>query len=196
MKSVGRGFNSHPGLHQTNPGTPYSRGDSNNTQSAQTDEGARMLIKLNKGLGFSAAHLIIEHEKCEYLHGHNYRVGVTVEGEPDERGLVVDFLELERILNRLCGRYDHHILLPENNRALKRLSKGAGTRIAVHGREYEFPSENVVWLPVVNTTVEELARVIADEVVRSLSYPNVRRITVWVEEAPGQGATEERRIKA
>ncbi|TET00346.1 MAG: 6-carboxytetrahydropterin synthase [Hadesarchaea archaeon] len=155
-----------------------------------------MLIKLTEGLGFSAAHLIIGHEKCEHLHGHNYRVGVTVEGEPDERGLVVDFLELKRILKQLCGRYDHQILLPENNRALKRLSEGASTRIAVHGREFEFPSENVVWLPVVNTTVEELARVVADEVVRNLSYPNVRRINVWVEESPGQGATEERRVKA
>lgn len=171
-------------------------GDRDNTPSAQTDEGASMLIKLTEGLGFSAAHLIIGHEKCEHLHGHNYRVGVTVEGEPDERGLVVDFLELKRILKQLCGRYDHQILLPESNRALKRLSEGASTRIAVRGREYEFPSDNVVWLPIVNTTVEELARVVADGVVRNLSYPNVRRITVWVEESPGQGATEERRVKA
>ena len=158
-------------------------------------KGVAILIELTKGLGFSAAHFIIGHEKCEHLHGHNYRVGVTVEGEPDERGLIVDFLELKRILKQFCGRYDHHILLPENNPALKHLSEGASTRIAVHGREFEFPSEDVVWLPVVNTTVEELARVVADEVVRNLPYPNVRRITVWVEESPGQSATEERRIK-
>ncbi len=158
-------------------------------------KGVAMLIKLNEGMGFSSAHLIIEHEKCERLHGHNYRVGVTVEGEPNEQGIIVDFLELKRILKRLCGRYDHHILLPENNPALKRLSEGASTRIAVRGREFEFPSENAVWLPVVNTTVEELARIIADEVVQNLPYPNVRRITIWVEESPGQGATEERIIK-
>jgi len=120
---------------------------------------------------------------------------VTVEGEPDERGLIVDFLELKRILKQLCGRYDHRILLPDNNPVLKRLSEGASTRIAVHGREFEFPSENIVWLPVVNTTVEELARVVADELVQNLPYPNVHRIAVWVEESPGQGATEERQIK-
>ncbi len=153
------------------------------------------MIKLTNDLGFSAAHFIIGHKKCEHLHGHNWRVGVTVEGEPDERGLVVDFLELKRLLGGLCGGYDHRVLLPENNRVLKRLSEGASTRISVHGREFEFPSEDVVWLPVVNTTVEELARVVADEVVRNLSYPNVRRITVWVEESPGQSATEERRVE-
>jgi len=155
-----------------------------------------MLIEFTKGLGFSAAHFIIGHKKCEHLHGHNWRVGVTVEGEPDERGLVVDFFDLESFLKSLCDSYDHRLLLPENNRSLKRLLEGESTRISVHGREFEFPSEDVVWLPVVNTTVEELARVVADEVVRNLSYPNVRRITVWVEESPGQSATEKRQVKA
>jgi 6-pyruvoyltetrahydropterin/6-carboxytetrahydropterin synthase len=153
-----------------------------------------MKIELMKGLGFSAAHFIIGHEKCEHLHGHNWCIGVTVEGEPDERGLIVDFLELKRFLKQLCDSYDHRVLLPGNNSALKRLSEGASTRISVHGREFEFPSEDVVWLPVVNTTVEELARVVADEVVENLPHPNVRRITVWVEESPGQSATEERRV--
>lgn len=155
-----------------------------------------MLIEFTKGLGFSAAHFIIGHKKCEHLHGHNWRVGVTVEGEPDERGLVVDFFDLESFLKSLCDSYDHRLLLPENNRSLKRLLEGESTRISVHGREFEFPSEDVVWLPVVNTTVEELARVVADEVVRNLPYPNVRRITVWVEESPGQSATEKRQVKA
>ncbi|MBA7501924.1 hypothetical protein ES706_00499 [subsurface metagenome] len=154
-----------------------------------------MLIEFTKGLGFSAAHFIIGHKKCEHLHGHNWRVGVTVEGEPDERGLVVDFFDLESFLKSLCDRYDHRLLLPENNRSLKRLLEGESTRISVHGREFEFPSEDVVWLPVVNTTVEELARVVADEMVRNLPYPNVRRITVWVEESPGQSATEKRQVK-
>ncbi|MBA7598946.1 hypothetical protein ES703_05971 [subsurface metagenome] len=155
-----------------------------------------MLIEFTKGLGFSAAHFIIGHKKCEHLHGHNWRVGVTVEGEPDERGLVVDFFDLESFLKSLCDSYDHRLLLPENNRSLKRLLEGESTRISVHGREFEFPSEDVVWLPVVNTTVEELARVVADEMVRDLPYPNVRRITVWVEESPGQSATEKRQVKA
>jgi 6-pyruvoyltetrahydropterin/6-carboxytetrahydropterin synthase len=156
-----------------------------------------MKIELTKGLGFSGAHFIIGHKKCERLHGHNWRVGVTVEGEPDERGLVVDFLELKRFIGRVCGGYDHHLLLPSKNKSLKRLAEGTSTRITVHGREFRFPSGDVVWLPVVNTTVEELARVIADEVVKNLSsYPNVHRITVWVEESPGESATEERQVGA
>ena len=155
-----------------------------------------MRIELTKGLGFSAAHFIIGHKKCEHLHGHNWRVGVTVEGEPDERGLVVDLLELKRIVGKICDGYDHRLILPTKNPRLKRLSEEESTRISVHGREFEFPSKDVVWLPAVNTTVEELARVVADEVVKNLStYPNVSKITVLVEESPGESATEERRIR-
>jgi 6-pyruvoyltetrahydropterin/6-carboxytetrahydropterin synthase len=155
-----------------------------------------MRIELMEGLGFSAAHFIIGHKKCEHLHGHNWRVGVTVEGEPDERGLVVDFLELKRLLRQLCDGYDHRLLMPTKNPAVERLSEGDNVRLSIHGREFEFPTEDVVWLSAVNTTVEELARVIADEVVKNLSaYPNVVRIKVLVEESPGESATEERQIK-
>lgn len=150
-----------------------------------------------EGLGFSAAHFIIGHKKCEYLHGHNWRVGVTVEGKQDERGMVVDFLELRSLLKKLCDSYDHRLLLPEKNPAIKHLYGGDNIRISVHGREFEFPVEDVVWVPAINTTVEELARLVADEVVKKLSaYPNVNRITVLVEESPGESATEERRIRA
>jgi len=155
-----------------------------------------MRIELMEGLGFSAAHFIVGHKKCEHLHGHNWRVGVTVEGEPDERGLVVDFLELKHLLKQLCEGYDHRLLMPAKNPAIERLYEGKNVRISIHGREFEFPAEDVVWLSAVNTTVEELARVIADEVVKNLSaYPNVERINVLVEEFPGESATEERQIE-
>ncbi|MBC7099122.1 6-carboxytetrahydropterin synthase [Candidatus Bipolaricaulota bacterium] len=154
-----------------------------------------MRVELTEGLGFSAAHFIIGHKKCEYLHGHNWRVGVTVEGEEDERGLVVDFLDLKRMMEKICNTYDHRLLLPSKNPAIKVISEGKSTRIAVHGREFEFPSSDVVWIPAVNTTVEEFARVLADEIVKSLSgRSNVRSIKVFVEESPGQSATEERQL--
>jgi 6-pyruvoyltetrahydropterin/6-carboxytetrahydropterin synthase len=155
-----------------------------------------MRIELMEGLGFSAAHFVIGHKKCEHLHGHNWRVGVIVEGEPDERGLVVDFLELKQVLRRLCESYDHRLLMPSKNPAVKRLSGGERVRLSIHGREFELPAEDLVWVPAVNTTVEELARVIADEVARSLSsHPNVERIKVLVEESPGESATEERPVR-
>lgn len=155
-----------------------------------------MRVELTDGIGFSAAHFIVGHKKCEYLHGHNWRVGLTVEGDEDERGLVVDFLDLKRIMEKICDAYDHRLLLPSKNPALKASTGGKSTRISVCGREFEFPSVDVVWIPAVNTTVEEFARVLADEIVKSLSdRPNIKKIKVLVEESPGQSATEERLVR-
>ena len=65
-------------------------------------------------LVFASAHFItFAGHRCEGLHGHNYRVGVTIEGEL-ERGswFVFDFVELKRIMRRLCDEIDHLVLLP------------------------------------------------------------------------------------
>jgi 6-pyruvoyltetrahydropterin/6-carboxytetrahydropterin synthase len=121
-------------------------------------------------------------------------VAVTVEGEVDERGLIVDFIELKEIVERICKKYDHRLLLPSKNPALKRMA-GKGTRVFVHGRKFSLPDGEVVWVPVVNITVEELARVISDRITRSLrKYPNVRKITVTVGETQEESAKEERLI--
>jgi 6-pyruvoyltetrahydropterin/6-carboxytetrahydropterin synthase len=155
-----------------------------------------MRVELTDGVGFSSAHFVVYHKKCEYLHGHNYRVGLAVEGDQDEQGLVVDFFELKKMLGKICDSYDHRLLLPAKNSAIERRLKGNSTRISVHGSEFEFPNKDLVWLPVVNITAEELARVIADEIVKNLSaYPNVKKISVFVEESPGKSAGEERLVR-
>ncbi|MFH1820940.1 MAG: 6-carboxytetrahydropterin synthase [Methanobacteriota archaeon] len=155
-----------------------------------------MFVEVTEGFGFSAAHFVAGHEKCEYLHGHNWRVGMTVEGDEDEHGLVVDFLDIKRMLEKICNAYDHRVLLPGKSPTLKISKEGESTNISVCGREYKFPSADVVLISAINTTVEEFARVIADDLVKSLSArPNVRKIKVLVEESPGQSAIEERPVK-
>lgn len=157
-----------------------------------------MRIDLEKeNIGFSAAHFIIGHEKCKHLHGHNWKVGVSVEGEPDERGLVVDFIKLKEKVDEICNRYDHRLLLPEKNLELRReRSKEGKTLINVHDKEFVFPSEDVVWLPILNTTVEEIVRVIANELAKGLAeYENIKKIIVKVEESHGQSGCFEKEIR-
>lgn len=52
------------------------------------------------------AHLLAGHAKCGQLHGHTYRVEVTVEGEL-ENGMVLDFAELKLQIRSVLDRYDH-----------------------------------------------------------------------------------------
>jgi 6-pyruvoyltetrahydropterin/6-carboxytetrahydropterin synthase len=61
---------------------------------------------------FAAAHALRNyHGKCENVHGHNYRVQVRVSGpELDDAGMLVDFVELKRLLRGAIERLDHQFL--------------------------------------------------------------------------------------
>ncbi len=61
--------------------------------------------------GFSAAHRLRGYEgACERLHGHNYRVALSVRGEPGASGMVADFKVLKAALGRVLDRLDHTYL--------------------------------------------------------------------------------------
>jgi 6-pyruvoyltetrahydropterin/6-carboxytetrahydropterin synthase len=61
---------------------------------------------------FAAAHQLRDYKgKCENLHGHNYKVRVTVQAEElDAAGLVVDFVEIKRLMDQIIERLDHTYL--------------------------------------------------------------------------------------
>ncbi len=61
---------------------------------------------------FAAGHALRNyHGKCENVHGHNYRVQITVAGQNlDENGLLVDFLELKGLMARVVDYLDHRFI--------------------------------------------------------------------------------------
>jgi 6-pyruvoyltetrahydropterin/6-carboxytetrahydropterin synthase len=71
-----------------------------------------MRTRITRSFDFEAAHELPWHPgKCQRLHGHNYRFEVTVEGPLDERGVVLDFDDLKRVVTaEVLDRYDHRYL--------------------------------------------------------------------------------------
>jgi 6-pyruvoyltetrahydropterin/6-carboxytetrahydropterin synthase len=61
---------------------------------------------------FAAGHALRNYRgKCENVHGHNYRCQVTLEGaELDQIGLLVDFVEVKRVVHGVLDRMDHQWL--------------------------------------------------------------------------------------
>jgi 6-pyruvoyltetrahydropterin/6-carboxytetrahydropterin synthase len=61
---------------------------------------------------FAAAHSLRGYQgKCENLHGHNYKVRLTVAGpQLDEIGLLQDFTSLKRVLRAIVDKLDHQHL--------------------------------------------------------------------------------------
>ncbi|HNW29164.1 MAG TPA: 6-carboxytetrahydropterin synthase QueD [Spirochaetota bacterium] len=61
---------------------------------------------------FSSAHQLKGYRgKCEAVHGHNWRVEVTVQGEAlNEIGLLMDFTDLKKLLKKTIDPMDHVML--------------------------------------------------------------------------------------
>jgi len=61
---------------------------------------------------FSAGHALRGYRgKCENVHGHNYRVRVTLEGpELDAIGMLVDFTRLKHVVRSIMGGLDHQFM--------------------------------------------------------------------------------------
>lgn len=164
----------------------------------ETTDGFRVRVG-KEGLYFSAAHFITyAGTECESLHGHNYRVRVTLGGDLDRDAYVYDFVKLREDVGGLLSELDHRLLLPEANPQFTVRRGGEQVDVAVRGREYRFPASDVVHLPVANTTAEELASYLADRLVEVLEergeLGGLRDLEVEVEESPGQSAVHRRTL--
>jgi len=58
---------------------------------------------------FAASHFLTKyHGKCENLHGHNYKIIITIEGEVKDDGMVLDFKKLKDAVNgKVIDKLDH-----------------------------------------------------------------------------------------
>ncbi|HEY0776752.1 MAG TPA: 6-carboxytetrahydropterin synthase [Gemmatirosa sp.] len=151
-------------------------------------------------LVFASAHFItFAGHRCETLHGHNYRVGVAVEGALDPASwYVVDFGVLKGIMRRLCDEIDHKVLLPTTNPKIGVAVEGEFVHVTYDGRpRYVFPMGDCALLPVPNTTAEMLAELLAGRLREELAGAGAVGLTVVeieVEESFGQSATCRMRI--
>lgn len=66
------------------------------------------MTKVTKTVKFDAAHVLTNHQGlCKNLHGHTYRVDVTVVGD-ESQDMVIDFKELKNLANDvICSVFDH-----------------------------------------------------------------------------------------
>ena len=147
-------------------------------------------------LVFASAHFItFSGHRCETLHGHNYRVGVTVEGALQEHSwYVFDFGVLKRIMRKLCDDIDHKVLLPTTNPHLQIGERDDAITVAYKKQpRYVFPKRDCALLPIPNTTVEMLAEMLTTQLLAAIgsegSTAGVTAIEMEVEESFGQSAT-------
>ena len=146
-------------------------------------------------LVFASAHFItFRGHQCETLHGHNYRVGVMVEGSVDNECLfVLDFSVLKRIVRELVDSIDHKVLLPTRNPKLSYRQDGDRLHVDYFGQPtYVFPMTDCALLPIQNSTAEMLAEYLGQGVRERLAqdgHTHLTALELEVEESFGQSAT-------
>src|SRR5213082_3530050 len=156
----------------------------------------RFKVRVTKDqLVFCSGHFIsYEGDKCERLHGHNYRATVEVEGELDPNWYVFDFIALKHRTKAITDELDHRMMLATRNPLIAVEETAVNVRVRYRDREWVFPRDDCVLLPIENTTAELLARYIGErlreDLLKSDGYvPQVLRVEV--EESFGQSATYE-----
>ncbi|MDL1912920.1 MAG: 6-carboxytetrahydropterin synthase QueD [Bergeyella sp.] len=94
------------------------------------------MIRITKIFTFETAHILYNYDgKCKNLHGHSYRLFVSVKGDPvsdpehPKNGMVMDFGDLKKIVKQeILDPWDHAVLInthsPHKNLAEKLSHEG------------------------------------------------------------------------
>ncbi len=130
-------------------------------------------IRLTKEFSFEMSHALEGYDgACRHIHGHSYRMFVTVEGapcaDPDDPkyGMVMDFGDLKRIVNKsVVERFDHCLVLrlTDHNRELF-------TAI----REYFKKVELVDYQPTCENMIGRFAAAIAAQLPQGVALCHIR----------------------
>lgn len=143
---------------------------------------------------FSSAHfLIFDDKRAEKLHGHNYQVrvdlGVSDEVDFKAKGFFIDFNEFKKFIKARLDTWDEMVLLPAKHPEMKVTRKSPSLEVRFRDRFYVFPENEVHLLPVTNTSVEQLSRILAEEFFAEFVSKGVASVRVRVEETRGQAAS-------
>jgi 6-pyruvoyltetrahydropterin/6-carboxytetrahydropterin synthase len=109
------------------------------------------VIRVTKEFPFEMAHVLWNYDgPCRNVHGHSYRLFVTISGKPSDDinspkyGMVIDFTDLKRIVKeQIINVFDHSVVLGSNfdKARLKAFSSMFGNTVLV---DYQPTCENLV----------------------------------------------------
>ena len=126
------------------------------------------MTTVTKTVRFDAAHVLTNHKGlCKNLHGHTYRVDVSVAGEEGGTDdMVIDFKDLKRIATEvICDRFDHAFIYNSQSEGEREIA----AVVEKHGMR-------TVALPC-RSTAENMARIFFEQL--KARIPGVASVRVW-----------------
>ncbi|WP_322770182.1 6-pyruvoyl trahydropterin synthase family protein [Frankia sp. Cr1] len=145
---------------------------------------------------FSAGHTGLHDGEFEHLHGHTYQVVVRLTGFLDSAGMIMDFTDVKAAVRRTIAPLKGRVLLAGQVTPPISVDTTEGVvTVTSSTKRYVFPEQDVVVLPIANTTTEALADHLLDGVLRNLRdgdrrlVGGLRVIELELFEAPDTSAT-------
>lgn len=112
---------------------------------------------------------------CKNIHGHSYKMILTVEGQINQKQMVIDYYDLERIINPIIQQLDHAFMVNRNdNLVLEFLEKLNSKKVIV-----DF-----------DATVENICLFILDKIKNTKLPSNIKSISVRIYETQFDYAEE------
>ncbi|MGB5289061.1 MAG: 6-carboxytetrahydropterin synthase [Ignavibacteriaceae bacterium] len=133
-------------------------------------------MKIAKEFRWEMGHRLPEHfGQCKNIHGHSYKMLVEFEGDLDEKGMIIDYYDVEKIINPIVEKLDHSFMVNKNDKTvLEFLEKMNSKKVVV-----EFQS-----------TAENICNFILGEVKKTNLPSNIKSIKVRVYETTHDYAEE------
>ncbi len=122
------------------------------------------MFRVSRQFDFCYGHRLLNYPgKCRHLHGHNGRAVITVESPGlDDRGMVVDFADIKRVVSRwIDDHLDHRMILNRDDPAVPVLQQLG----------------EPMYLLDTNPTAESIAKLICDVAVAE-GFPVVE-VRLW-----------------
>jgi 6-pyruvoyltetrahydropterin/6-carboxytetrahydropterin synthase len=137
-------------------------------------------MKIAKEFHWEMGHRLPDHfGLCKNIHGHSYKMIVEFEGELDEQGMVIDFYDVEKIINPIIEKLDHAFMVKDDDKlTLEFLEKLNSKKVVV----------NFV------STVENICKYISDKIIKSNLPKNIKFVNVRVYETVKDYAEEENKV--
>lgn len=84
------------------------------------------MFRVTREIDFCYGHRLLNYDgKCKHLHGHNGRAVIVLESESlDDRGMVLDFTDIKRVVSRwIDDELDHRMILRRDDPAVEVLKR-------------------------------------------------------------------------
>ena len=137
-------------------------------------------MKIAKEFRWEMGHRLPEHfGLCKNIHGHSYKMTVEFEGELDKNQMVIDYYDVEKIINPVIEKLDHSFMVNIDDKIVIEFLEKMNSKKIVVG---------------FNSTAENICNYLLSEIKKCSLPSNISSVKVRVYETQFDYAEETARL--